>query len=758
MSSATSSAVTGEPIVFDIAGMDCGDCARSVERVVGQLPGVSTAVVSFGAATLNVGISEYDSGIADMERVIERAVDRAGYTATPRTAGRRAILAEIPWWKNRKLTPAAIALVLWLGAGSIQILSSFNVASIAMYLAAIVIGGFPIASVAVTSLRVMRLDMNVLMTISVIGAVALGDWSEAGLVVVLFAIGTTLQGITFDRTRRAIRSLLDVAPDEAQVVRSGVEITVPVSSLVPGDRIVVRPGDRIPADGEIEQGRSAIVQAAITGESNPIEKERGDTVFAGTINGAGALTIRVTSLSSETVLAGIVHLVEEAQASKAPSQQLVDRFAAIYTPAVVALAAVLAAGGYLFSDDGSSWLYRSLVLLVIACPCALVISTPVSIVSAIGAATRNGILVKGGAALEDMSRVTTIAIDKTGTLTIGRPTVTAIIPFDGHSPNDVLGLAAAAERSSEHPLARAVVARALHDNLMAPQADSFEALPGRGVRASVNGDQVLVGSERLLREAGVRDYDLAEVIDVADRFAADGGSALAVARVSSPGVVQVLGTIVVSDRLRSGVPTIVSRLRSAGIGRLVVLTGDRQAVADPIGASIGADEVRANLLPGEKASVIQVLRQRGPVAMVGDGVNDAPALARADVGIGMGLGGTDIALDSADLVLMRDDLSGLETIVRLSQRTVAVIRQNVALSLATKLAALLLASFGFVSLWIAILVDVGTSLVVTLNGLRLARLEEPEGRGATASSEIQSSCGCGPAHELEHGGAHSHAA
>lgn len=715
-------------MVFDIAGMDCGDCARSVERVVAQLPGVASAAVSFGAATLTVAIAETDTSPSDRERAIERAVDRAGYTATPRTAGRRAILTDVPWWRNRRLTPTAIALVLWIAAASLQIVSNSETVTIALYLSAILIGGFPIASLALTSLRIRRLDMNVLMSISVIGAVALGDWSEAGLVVVLFSIGTTLQGITFERTRRAIRSLLDAAPDEAQVLRGPVEVTVAVAALVPGDRIVVRPGDRIPADGEIEGGHSAIVQAAITGESNPVAKGIGDPVFAGTINGGGTLTIRVSKLASDTVLAGIVHLVEEAQASKAPSQQLVDRFSAIYTPAVVALAAFLAVGGYLFTTDGSSWLYRALVLLVIACPCALVISTPVSIVSAIGAATRNGILVKGGAALEEMSRIGTIAMDKTGTLTMGRPSVTSIVPFGEHAPVEILRLAAAAERSSEHPLARAVIARALHDNLVVPQADGFESLPGRGVRATVDGTGIIVGSDRLLREAGASDRELAEVIGVADRLAAEGASALVVAR-SSPGgtdVISVIGVIAVSDRLRSGVPAIMSRLRSAGIERLVVLTGDRQAVADSVGSAIGADEVRASLLPGEKSAAIADLQRHGPVAMIGDGVNDAPALAGADIGIGMGLSGTDIALDSADVVLMRDDLTGLEAIVRLSRRTVDVIRQNVALSLATKLAALLLASLGFVSLWIAILVDVGTSLVVTLNGLRLARINEAE--------------------------------
>ena len=751
MSSASSSATSSAPLVFDIAGMDCGDCARSVERIVGQLPGVTSATVSFGAATLTVATADTDAPLPDRERAITRAVDRAGYTALPRTGGRRLIRVEPSWWKNRKLAPTAVALVLWLVAVATQLGRGLDLLTIALFLGSILIGGYPIGAAALASLRALRLDMNVLMSISVIGAVALGEWSEAGLVGVLFSLGTSLQGITFERTRRAIRSLFDATPDEARVLRDGVEVTVAVETLVPGDRIVVRPGERIPADGEVEGGRSAVVQAAITGESGPVHKSDGDPVFAGTMNGSGALMVRVTKRATETVLAGIVHLVEEAQASKAPSQQLVDRFSAIYTPAVVALAGLLAGGGYLFTNDGSSWLYRGLVLLVIACPCALVISTPVSIVSAIGAATRNGILVKGGAALEDMARIRTVAMDKTGTITLGRPAVTNVVPFNGHGVDELLALAAAAERSSEHPLARAVIARALHDNVPIPDAEAFEALPGIGVQAIVHGDRIVVGGERLLRGAEASDGDLAAVAAVAAQVACEGASALAVARVAQSGTVEVLGVIAVRDRLSAGVPEIVSRLRSAGIARLVMLTGDRRDVAAPIGRAIGVNEVRADLLPAEKVTAIRELRSSGPVAMIGDGVNDAPALASADVGVGMGLGGTDIALESADVVLMRDDLAGLETIVRLSRRTVTVIRQNVALSLATKLAALLLASFGFVSLWIAILVDVGTSLVVTLNGLRLARLGEQERRDSSPVTEPACECG------TEHEGAHSHA-
>ena len=588
--------------------------------------------------------------------------------------------------------------------------------------------------------------MNVLMSISVIGAALLGEWSEAGLVVVLFTIGTTLQGITFERTRGAIRGLLDLAPEEANVVRDGVEMTVAASSLTAGDVIVVRPGDRLPADGEILEGHSALTQAVITGESMPAEKDPGDPVFAGTINGSGMLTVRVSAPASGSMLASIVHLVEEAQGSKAPSQQLVDRFAAIYTPVVVATAAALATGGYLIAGDGSGWLYRALVLLVIACPCALVISTPVSIVSAIGAATRNGILVKGGAALEDMGRIRTIAFDKTGTLTLGRPSVTTVIPYGAATEADVLRLAASVERGSEHPLARAIVARALHDDLPVTEASRFEAVPGLGARAEVAGSVILVGSERFIRTIDPGEAAAAWMEEIADHHARRGESLLAVARQGNSGTA-LLGVIAVSDRLRPDAATAIAGLRAAGIQQVVLLTGDRQAVADTVASAVGADVVRAELLPDQKVEAIRDLRMRGPVAMVGDGINDAPALALADSGIAMGLNGTDVALESADLALMRDDLSSLATLVQLAQRTLAIIRQNVALSLLTKVAALILGTFGFVNLWVAVLVDVGTSLIVTLNGLRLSRLEA---RTKDTPLEIvgaeEEACGCGVAH------------
>lgn len=714
----------GESFVFDVTGMDCGDCARSVERVVGKLPEVNRATVSFASGTLTVVRGETSRNPDDIERSVNGAVDRAGYTATLRDGSGPRRTTVPAWWKHRTLAPGAAAALLWIVAFATDLITDLSVLSISMFAVAIAIGGYPIMRAGWTALRAGRIDMNVLMSISVIGAAILGEWSEGALVVVLFSIGTALQAVTFDRTRNAIRSLLDLTPDEARLVQDDVESTVAASSLRPGDIVRIRPGERLPADGEVIDGQSAVDQAAITGESLPVERTVGDEVFAGTINGSGTILVRVSKLASQSMLANIVHLVEEAQSSKAPSQQLVDRFAAVYTPAVVVAAAAIAVLGGAVTSDWNTWVYRALVLLVIACPCALVISTPVSIVSAVGAASRSGMLVKGGAALEDAGRIRTIAFDKTGTLTLGRPTVSSVVPYGDRTEREVLRLAAAAEQQSEHPIARAIVARALHDDLSLIQAAGFAALPGRGVSASVDGDEVIVGSDRLMQQVNVSNEEHSWIRQQAGSLAAKGQSVLSVATRSASGSAELVGVIAVADRARPGVRESLAALRRTGVERIVMLTGDREEVAHTIAAEIGVDNVFANLLPDEKSHAIRELQQRhGPVAMIGDGINDAPALATADIGVAMGVSGTDVALESADIALMRDDLFVLSRLFNLSHRTVAIIRQNVTLSLVTKAAALLLGTLGFVNLWIAVLADVGTSIVVTLNGLRLARIE-----------------------------------
>ncbi|HEV2128956.1 MAG TPA: cation-translocating P-type ATPase, partial [Thermomicrobiales bacterium] len=615
------------------------------------------------------------------------------------------------------------------------------------------LGGHQIMRAGLASLRARRVDMNVLMTVSVFGAAILGEWSEGALVVVLFSIGTTLQAVAFDRTRGAIRALLDLTPQEARVVRHGIETTVAVASLERGDIVRVRPGERLPADGEVLTGFSAVDQAPITGESMPVERGEGDEVFAGSLNGSGVLDIRVTKRSSQSMLANIVHLVEGAQSSRAPSQQLVDRFASVYTPIVVALAAAIALAGGGIAGDWGTWVYRSLVLLVIACPCALVISTPVSIVSAIGAATRHGMLVKGGAALEEAGRSRLVAFDKTGTLTLGRPTVTRIVvPEIGsgtyrQSEQDLLALAAAVERDSEHPLAGAVVAKALHDRVPELPATNFEAFPGRGASSLVDGREIAVGNKRLMIELGVPAGDLVALDVIAEGSLARAGETALLVAERMPDAWHVLGVIAVADRVRPGAKEAVQRLRDLGIERVVMLTGDRRTVAETIGAQVGVDEIRAELLPHEKAEAIASLQADGwHVTQVGDGVNDAPALATADVGIAMGMGGTDLALESADLALMRDDLWVVGSVIALSRRTVAIIRQNITLSMVTKLIALLLGVLGFVNLWIAVLADVGTSVLVTLNGLRLAHMSDvPAPTASPAEAAVCSCADCGSA-------------
>ncbi|MDP8908174.1 MAG: cation-translocating P-type ATPase [Chloroflexota bacterium] len=711
-----------EPLVFDVVGMDCGDCARSVERAVGQLPGVDRARVSLGAGMLTVHPTA--SAPDAMARAVGGAVDRAGYTATLRDGMLRAA-GPARWWRSRRLLPAAVAALLWAAAFALEQTSAPSIVTVALYAVAIVTGGAPIMRAAWQGLRARVIDMNTLMTISVIGAALLGEWSEGALVVVLFTLGATLQAVTFERTRAAIRRLLDLSPAEARLVRDGVEVNVPVAALAVGDLVRVRPGERVPADGTVRDGHSALDQSAITGESLPVEVAPGAAVFAGTLNGAGTLLVSVDAVANDSTLTRIIHLVEEAQSGRAPSQQAIDRFAAIYTPAVLVLAVLLAAGGALLTGDVGTWVYRALVLLVIACPCALVISTPVAIVSAIGAATRQGVLVKGGGALERVGRARVVAVDKTGTLTLGRPWVAEIVPTGELAPAAVLRLAAAVEQHSEHPLARAVVARALHDGLAIPAAEAFTAVVGRGATATSEGQRYAVGNAQFLGALGVARSDLGALDASIEGQAAAGRTALLLARLPEGSTPEVLGLIAVADRLRPGAVEAVAAMRKAGAVRVVMLTGDSAAVATAIGRASGVDEVRAGLLPAEKAAAVNDLRRNhGAVVMVGDGINDAPALATADVGVAMGTGGTDVALESADLALMRDDLDGIAGIMRLSRRTLAIIQQNVTLSLATKLAALLLGSLGFVNLWVAVLADVGTSVVVTLNGLRLARQEE----------------------------------
>jgi len=710
---------------FRISGMDCADCALSVERVVAALPGVDTARVNFGAATLTVVPGD---GVAVPEAEISATVARAGYHAVAEAVGQNTAQAPaLSWWQDRRVQFVLVAATLWL-TGIVLSSAGFESPFVtALFAGAIALGGWPFARAGWQSARTRRLDMNVLMTVSAIGAALLGEWGEGAAVVVLFALGGVLQARTLERTRGAIRGLMALSPaTAARIDHNGAETQVPVAALAVGDVIRVRPGERIAADGVVIEGVSVVDQSPITGESIPADKAPGDDCFAGTVNGPGALLVRVSREAADSTLARVIHLVEEAQGSKAPAQQTVDRFAAVYTPVVIAGAALLAMGGAFVTGDPRTWIYRALTLLVIACPCALVISTPVSIVSAIGTASRRGILIKGGAALEAAGSAKVVAIDKTGTLTIGRPEVVTIELLPGGAPDTrtLLATAAAVEALSEHPLARAVALRACEEGIAVPAAARFLAMPGKGASAQVNGRETVVGSMRLARElelAGTEARPSALARQMT-RLAEEGSTPLFVAVAGeNGGTLQPLGVIAVADRLRPHAADAVRRMREAGIAHVAVLTGDTRATGEAIARAVGADSVRSELLPEDKAAAVRDLRERyGPVVMIGDGVNDAPALATADVGIAMGAAGTDVVLETADIALMGDDLIGIAAALLLSRRTRGVIEQNIGLSLVTKLLALVLAAFGLVNLWIAVAADMGTSLAVTLNGMRLA--------------------------------------
>jgi Cd2+/Zn2+-exporting ATPase len=564
---------------------------------------------------------------------------------------------------------------------------------------------------ALSALRSRTVDINALMVIAVVGALALDQWQEAASVVFLFALAQWLEARTLERARQAIGALVDLSPREALLTDTAGERWVPIESIAVGASIVIRPGDKVPLDGRVTSGHSDVNEAPITGESLPVDKRPGDEVYAGTINGRGALELAVTRVGRDTRLAQIIHLVEVAQAQRAPVQSFVDRFARIYTPAVIALAAFVAlVPPLVFQADGTTWLYRALVLLVIACPCALVISTPVSIVAALSAAARNGVLIKGGSHLERLAGVRVVAFDKTGTLTRGRPVVGGVTAAGPYSVADVVRYAAAVEARSEHPIARAIIAHAAKLRLDLPAAIGFMATPGLGAEAKVSGREVVIGNSAMLAARGIAitpDDNVSAGSDRSNVFVAVDG--------------RLLGTIGIIDPLRETAREAIELLRSNGVERVAMLTGDQPGSAATVAASLALDEYHAGLLPGDKHTRIVAMRSAGPVLMVGDGVNDAPALAAADIGVAMGAAGSDAALETADVALMSDELLKLPYTLRLARATVHNIKTNVVVSLLLKAAFLVMAMTGTATLWMAVLADTGASVIVVANALRLLR-------------------------------------
>lgn len=594
--------------------------------------------------------------------------------------------------------------------------------TIGSYLAAIVFGGYSLFITGFKNLLRFEFDMRTLMTIAIIGAAIIGEWSEGAVVVILFAISEVLERYSMDKARASIRSLMDIAPNQATIIRNGTEMVIDVADIVVGDTMIVKPGQKIAMDGVVKNGYSAVNQAAITGESVPVEKKVEDEVFAGTLNTEGLLEIEVTKRVEDTTISKIIHLVEEAQAERAPSQAFVDRFAKYYTPVIIIIAALVAVIPPLFFDaDWNTWIYQGLAVLVVGCPCALVVSTPVSIVTAIGNAARNGVLIKGGIYLEQAGSLKAIAFDKTGTLTKGVPNVTDFIVLQEEIGNDLFAMIAALENRSQHPLAAAIIRKAEHENVPYKDIDieDFTSTSGKGIQGIFKGITYYIGNPRMFSDLLPNGIP-SDVVKQVNILQSQGKTVMLAGTAS-----EVLALIAVADEVRDSSREVISKLHQQGIEKTVMLTGDNNGTANAISKQAGVSEYQAELLPEDKLEIIKHLRKKyNSVAMVGDGVNDAPALAASTVGIAMGGAGTDTALETADIALMADDLKKLPFTIKLSRKALMIIKQNIAFSLGIKVIALLLVIPGWLTLWIAIFADMGATLLVTLNGLRLLRVKE----------------------------------
>ena len=699
-----------------IAGMDCAEEVSAIQRALKPLAGIREVRANLlaGKATISHAASMTPA------RLIE-AIAAEGLKATVATAdaGEASEIAQRP-----RLISVLVSGV-FTGVGLlVRWRFQDDLLSVPLFAAAIVSGGWFILPKAIRALRRFALDMNVLMTVAVAGAAAIGEWQEGAAVAFLFSLSELLESFSVARARKALSSLMKLSPPMALLKEGESFLEVPVEQVKPDNVILVKSGARIPLDGEVIAGESTVDQAPITGESVPVEKKTGDTVFAGTINGEGSLDVRVTKLSTDTTLAKIIHLVEEAQGQKAPSQRFVDVFAKYYTPSVMVLSLlVLLVPPFLFHGEWYTWIYRALVLLVIACPCALVISTPVSIVSGLTAMARRGVLIKGGAFLEAIGKLRALALDKTGTITEGKPRVTKVHALNATPESEIVRIAAAIDTHSEHPLAKAVVEYAKDPKIQFGRAENYKARSGRGATGRINNHDYFLGNHRFTHELAVCSEEIERLLAGIE---GEAQSVVVVGHMPHAGCKgEVLGILAVGDAVRANAKDAIVALHKAGVRKVVMLSGDNQRTVDAIAKQAGIDEACGDLLPDQKVDRIKELMKRERyVGMVGDGVNDAPAMAIATVGIAMGAAGTDTAIETADLALMKDDLGKIAETVLLGRRTVRIIQANIVFALLVKAVFLVLAVLGYTSLWLAITADTGATLVVIANALRLLRVSK----------------------------------
>ncbi len=662
--------------------------------------------MNFGAAKITV------SG-----NISRGQVERAGaFENLKLREERESAETAIPYWKQKTTVKvyiaAAVLLLSFIGSLTLE----DSLLPVIGYAASIVVGGYSLFYKGIHNLIRAKFDMNTLMTIAVIGAAIIGEWLEGAIVVILFAVSEALERYSMDKARQSIASLMNISPKEALIQRHGQEILIPVENISIGDIMIVKPGQKLAMDGRVVKGNSTVNEAAITGESIPASKTEDDYVFAGTLNEEGMLEVEVTKLAEDRTIAKIIHLVEEAQAEKAPSQAFVDKFAKYYTPGIIVIAFLTAVVPPVFlGASWGEWVYLGLAVLVVGCPCALVVSTPVAVVTAIGTAAKHGVLIKGGIHLEAAGGLKTVAFDKTGTLTEGVPQVTEVVTF-AENEKELLAVTAAIEKSSQHPLASAVIKKAEEVGCQSVQAENFQSLTGRGVRAIVDDVPYYAGSPELF--TGMHGSLPLELQETIQNFEKKGNTVILLGTEET-----VLQLLAIADTVRNSARNAVQELNRLGM-RTVMLTGDNARTAEAVGREAGVTDIQAGLLPEEKLEQIKSFRTVSATAMVGDGVNDAPALAASNLGVAMGGAGTDTALETADIALMADDLSKLPYTVKLSRRALRIIKQNITFSLGLKALALLLVIPGWLTLWIAIAADMGATLLVTINSLRLLKQKQ----------------------------------
>jgi Cd2+/Zn2+-exporting ATPase len=688
-------------LIVNIENIHCGDCALNIEHSVEHVPGVLSAEVSYVLSTATV---YYDPHRVEEDR-IKKAITKPGYTVRETFAER-----TLAFWRARRS-------FIFLGLSGITLASSWILGGIglgpyylptAFAIASLILGGFPIVKSAIKTLLIPDLNVDTLVSIAAISATAVGAYREAAAVLFIMLLGESLEGVTVGKARNAISSLIQLSPRTAWVRRGDEELQVPIEDVKPTEVVIVKPGDRIPVDGKIVSGCGSVNQATLTGESVPVEKDVGDKVYCGTINESGSCEIEATQVADDTKLAQIKRLILEAQSEKSPIQRIMDRFSRYFIPAIifVALATFLLTGEII----------RAITILIVACPCALVLGTPTAVVAAIGNAARRGILIKGGAYLEQMGRLKTLLMDKTGTLTEGRPKVVEMTTFDGWDEKELFYWAAIAEKRSEHPLARAVTRKAEELGLNVPHPVSFGNLRGKGVKAQWDSKAIVVGTSEMMKGEGIE-------IPVSAREALESKQSEGMTPLLVAVDQRLVGIISIADTLREGAKDAIDQIREQGVSEIWMLTGDSPRVADRIGRELGI-RYEAKLLPEDKVASVREWKRKGRVvAMIGDGVNDAPALAAADIGIAMGAVGTDVAIETADIALMTDELKKIPMVVRLSRRALRVIKENLAFAIAFNTVLVLLSAQGLMTMILGAVLHQASSLLVILNSMRLLRKE-----------------------------------